>query len=168
MFVTADPAHRMRDTYGEEGWAMKLAGQMATETSITLTLDDRDEAVMLFGSRDQNLRLIRDALGVRLVARGDLVHIEGSEQQVDQADRVFQQLRAMLKTHGKLTQEDVRTVLAVVLHGEEMQGPQNVALAEGGRHVRPRTDGQARYVHAMRDNDLVICIGPAGTGKRSE
>jgi phosphate starvation-inducible PhoH-like protein len=138
---------------------------MATETSITLTLDDRDEAVMLFGSRDQNLRLIRDALGVRLVARGDLVHIEGNEQQVDQADRVFQQLRAMLKTHGKLTPEDVRTILAVVQHGEDMQGPQNVALAEGGRHVRPRTDGQARYVHSMRDNDLVICIGPAGTGK---
>jgi len=71
----------------------------------------------------------------------------------------------MLKTHGKLTPEDVRTILAVVQHGEEMQGPQNVALAEGGRHVRPRTDGQARYVHSMRDNDLVICIGPAGTGK---
>jgi phosphate starvation-inducible protein PhoH and related proteins len=138
---------------------------MATETSITLTLDDRDEAVMLFGSRDQNLRLIRDALGVRLVARGDLVHIEGNEQQVDQADRVFQQLRAMLKTHGKLSQEDVRTILAVVQGGQELEGPQTLATVEGGRHVRPRTDGQARYVHAMRDNDLVICVGPAGTGK---
>src|SRR5262249_61960779 len=78
---------------------------MATETSITLTLDDRDEAVMLFGSRDQNLRLIRDALGVRLVARGDLVHIDGNDVQVDQADRVFQQLRGMLKQHGKLSPE---------------------------------------------------------------
>src|SRR5262245_14483373 len=138
---------------------------MATETSITLTLDDRDEAVMLFGSRDQNLRLIRDALGVRLVARGDLVHVEGNEQQVDQADRVFQQLRAMLKTHGKLSQEDVRTILAVVQGGQELESPQTLAAVEGGRRVRPRTDGQARYVHAMRDNDLVICVGPAGTGK---
>jgi phosphate starvation-inducible PhoH-like protein len=135
------------------------------ETSITLTLDDRDEALLLFGSRDQNLRVIRDALGVRLIARGDLMHIEGSEQQVDQADRVFQQLRQMLRDQGKLTPEDVRTVLTVVQHGEDRQGPQNLAAIDGGRHVRPRTDGQARYVHAMHDNDLVLCIGPAGTGK---
>src|SRR5262249_9206964 len=138
---------------------------MATETSITLTLDDRDEALLLFGSRDQNLRLIRDALGVRLVARGDLIHVEGSEQQVDQADRAFQQLRAMLKTPGKLKPEAVRTVLAIVQGGGELQGSENLTAIDGGRHVRPRTDGQARYVHAMRDNDLVVCVGPAGTGK---
>ena len=99
------------------------------------------------------------------MARGDLIHVEGSEQQVDQADRAFQQLRAMLKTHGKLTPEDVRTVLAIVQGGGELQGSENLTAIDGGRHVRPRTDGQARYVHAMRDNDLVVCVGPAGTGK---
>jgi phosphate starvation-inducible PhoH-like protein len=138
---------------------------LPVETSITLTLDSRDEALLLFGSRDQNLRAIRDALGVRLIARGDLIHIEGSEEQVDQADRVFQQLRQMLGRTGRLTPEDVRTVLAVIQQGDDRQGPQNLAVIEGGRFVRPRTDGQARYVHAMRENDLVLCIGPAGTGK---
>lgn len=138
---------------------------MNTETSITLTLDDRDEALLLFGSRDQNLRMIRDALGVRLVARGDLIHIDGSETQVDQADRVFQQLRTLLKKQGALSQENVRTVLAVVQQNDDRQGTQTLAVIEGNRHVRPRTDGQAHYVHAMRDNDLVFAIGPAGTGK---
>jgi phosphate starvation-inducible PhoH-like protein len=138
---------------------------MAVETSVTLTLDDRDEALLLFGSRDQNLRAIRDALGVRLIARGDLIHIEGSEEQVDQADRVFQQLRQLLGQKGNLTPEDVRTVLTVIQQGDDREGPQNLAAIEGGRYVRPRTDGQARYVHAMRENDLVLCIGPAGTGK---
>jgi phosphate starvation-inducible PhoH-like protein len=138
---------------------------MPADTSITLTLDSRDEAVLLFGSRDQNLRLMRDVLGVKLVARGDIIHIEGSEEQVDQAERAFQQLRLMLKKQGSLTPENVRTVLTIVQAGGDREGPQNLAVVEGGRHVRPRTDGQARYVHAMKDNDLVLCVGPAGTGK---
>src|SRR5271170_6711073 len=99
---------------------------MNTETSLTLTLDNRDEALLLFGSRDQNLRLIRETLGVRLVARGDFVHVEGPPDKVDQAQRIFQQLRLLLKKQGKLTQETVREVLAVVQQPEELEGPQNL------------------------------------------
>jgi phosphate starvation-inducible PhoH-like protein len=136
-----------------------------SEATLSLTLENRDEAVSLFGSRDQHLRLVRDALGVRLIARGDTIQIEGSEDKVSEADRVFQQLRQMLRHQGKLSPEDVRTVLAVVQHGGERLGAQNLTPVEGGRYVRPRTDGQARYVRAMYDNDLTLCIGPAGTGK---
>lgn len=138
---------------------------MNNDASLTLTLDSRDEALNLLGSRDQHLRLIRDALKVRLVARGDLILIEGAAEQVDQAKRIFQQLRQMLRQQGSLSAENVREVLAVIAQGDDHEGQQNLAVIEGGRHVRPRTDGQARYVHAMRDNDLVMCIGPAGTGK---
>ncbi len=138
---------------------------MNGETSITLTLDSRDEAVALFGSRDQHLRLLREALGVRIVARGDVVHIEGSEIQVDQADRVFQQLRQMLKTQGSLSGENVRTVIAVITQSDDRQGPAALTVVHARTAVRPRTDGQARYVHAMKDNDVTFCIGPAGTGK---
>src|SRR5436190_1233228 len=129
-------------------------------TQLTLSLD-RDEALLLFGSRDQHLRIIKDALAVRIIARGDKLLIEGPEDQVNQAERAFQQLRELLARQGKLSIEDVRTVLSVVQHGAS----QNLTVIEGGRHVRPRTDGQARYVHAMRDNDVVLCVGPAGTGK---
>ena len=48
---------------------------MSQETSLTLTLENRDEALLLFGSRDQNLRMIRDALQVRIVARGDVLAV---------------------------------------------------------------------------------------------
>ena len=90
-----------------------------SDTSITLTLEDRDEALPLFGSRDQNLRAIREALGVKLIARGDTLQIEGSEAQTEQAERVFQQLRQMLRQSGKISPEDVRTVLDVVQHGND-------------------------------------------------
>jgi len=138
---------------------------MSSEATLTLTLDNRDEAVLLFGSRDQNLRLIRDALEVRLIARGNTIQVEGADNRVAEADRVFQQLRQMLRQQGKITPEDVRTVLAVVQEGDEELGQRPLTFVEGSRHVRPRTDGQARYVRAMRENDLTLCIGPGGTGK---
>jgi phosphate starvation-inducible PhoH-like protein len=134
-------------------------------SEATITLDSADEAVRLFGSRDQFLRLIRTSLGVRLIARGDTVQVSGTDEQVEQAERVFQQLRGMLAKQDKLTAEDVRTVLDVVQKGGDRVVEQASAVGDGGRFVRPRTDGQARYVRAMRDNDLTLCIGPAGTGK---
>lgn len=135
------------------------------DTTVTLTLNDRDEAVQLFGNRDQFLRLIRDALGVRIIARGETVQIDGAPAQVEQADRVFQQLRQLLQRQQPLTAENVRTVLAAAHKGEAGGGAQVLTALANNRHVRPRTDGQSRYIQAMKDNDVVFAIGPAGTGK---
>jgi phosphate starvation-inducible PhoH-like protein len=139
---------------------------------LTIQLDSRDEAVGLFGSRDRFLKEIRDALGVQLVARGDTILVKGSDDQLDQAQRVFTQLRQLLRHHGQLTTESVRTVLEVVQQGGdrlEAAAPAPEPGAKkaegGGRFVRPRTDGQGRYVRAMRENDMTLCVGPAGTGK---
>jgi phosphate starvation-inducible PhoH-like protein len=134
-------------------------------TETTINLENRDEALLLFGSRDQNLRAIREALGIRLIARGDELHLAGDEFQVSQAQRVFEQLRDMVRHQGRLTTEEVKGVLDVVVHGADQEGAQKLAPMDGGRHVRPRTDGQARYVRGMQENDLTFCIGPAGTGK---
>src|SRR5262249_37402742 len=137
-------------------------------SEATITLDSREEAILLFGSRDQHLREIRNALGVQqMVGRGDQILIRGGDDQLAVAQRVFAQLRQMLRDQGSLSAEDVKTVLEVVTQGGERLGPApGEKPAEGfSRYVRPRTDGQARYVRAMREHDLTICIGPAGTGK---
>jgi phosphate starvation-inducible PhoH-like protein len=133
----------------------------------TITLDSRDEAILLFGSRDQYLREIRTGLGMQqLVGRGDQVILKGSDEQLSQAERVFTQLRHLLRQQGSLSSEDVKTVLEVVTQGGERLGPPPDKPAEvGARYVRPRTDGQARYVRAMREHDLTLCVGPAGSGK---
>jgi phosphate starvation-inducible protein PhoH and related proteins len=137
------------------------------DTTLTMTLNDRDEAVQLFGQRDQFLRLIRDALGVRIIARGDIIQIDGEQPLVEQAERVFATLRQMLQRHQGLTSENVRTVLAMAQKGENGAAavPAPVTSMANNRSVRPRTDGQARYVEAMKNNDVVLAIGPAGTGK---
>jgi phosphate starvation-inducible PhoH-like protein len=136
-------------------------------SEATITLDSRDEALLLFGSRDQFLREIRTRLGMQqLVGRGDQILLKGSEEQLSLATRVFEQLRQLLRQQGQLSSEDVKTVLEVVTQGgEPIALPSDKPAESGSRYVRPRTDGQARYVRAMREHDLTICIGPAGTGK---
>jgi phosphate starvation-inducible PhoH-like protein len=134
-------------------------------TSLTIPLASRDEAVLLFGPRDAYLRMIKDTLSVRLVARGDTIQVDGEEDAVGKAERVFQQLRQQLRQQEQLTPEEVRTVLEIVQHGHERTSPQNLTVQNAGRFIRPRTDGQARYVQAMRDSDVTLCVGPAGTGK---
>lgn len=130
----------------------------------TIILDNRDEALLLYGQRDAYLRMVRDALGVRIVARGDTLQIEGPPESVDQADRIFQQLRQQLKTHGALQPEDVRTIVTVI-QSSGNHAPTALGLRDQTKGLRPRTDGQGRYVAAMKENDVVMCIGPAGTGK---
>jgi phosphate starvation-inducible PhoH-like protein len=138
-----------------------------TMSEATITLDSREEAILLFGSRDTYLKEIRQALGMQqLLGRGDQVLLKGSDEQLALAERVFGQLRHMLRQQGSLSGEDVKTVLEVVTQGGDRLGPQGDKPAEaGGRYLRPRTDGQARYVRAMREHDLTLCVGPAGTGK---
>ncbi len=136
-------------------------------SETTITLDSRDEAILLFGSRDQYLREIRTALGMQqLVGRGDQLMLKGSDEQLAQAQRIFTQLRHLLRQQGSLSAEDVKTVLEVVTsNGERIGQTSEKADTGGSRFVRPRTDGQARYVRAMREHDLTLCVGPAGCGK---
>lgn len=138
-------------------------------SETTIQLDSRDEAILLFGSRDHFLKEVRTALGMQqLTGRGDQILLRGTDDQVANAQRVFAQLRAMLRRQGSLTAEDVKTVLEVITQGGQPIAPGGDKPADapsGSRYVRPRTDGQSRYVKAMREHDLTICVGPAGSGK---
>ena len=140
---------------------------MNDETSVTLTLADRDEAIHLFGHHDHNLRMIKDAFPeLKIIARGDTIQIGGPAAQVERAERVFGQLRQTLQQQEILSPEMVRTAVAAA--GQAAAPDQPVAplpAMAGSRSVRPRTPGQSRYMSAMRENDLVFAIGPAGTGK---
>ncbi|MBY0232359.1 MAG: PhoH family protein [Gemmataceae bacterium] len=144
--------------------------QVVPMSEKTIVLDSRDEATLLFGSRDQHLREVRQHLGIKdLVGRGDQVILKGTDDQLGQAERVFAQLRSLLRQQGSLSAEDVKSVLEVVTHGSEpLAAPGPVGKpgdASGSRYVRPRTDGQARYAKAMREHDCTLCVGPAGSGK---
>jgi phosphate starvation-inducible protein PhoH and related proteins len=145
---------------------IEIGIEMSEPVQRSLTLDSREEAVILFGPRDSYLKSMRDAIGAKIVSRGDFIQIEGNEDQVTQTERAIKELRSMLRKSGKLTGEDIKVVLEVVTNvAGPNPGNTNLAASDGGKFTRPRTDGQGRYVTAMKQNDVVICVGPAGTGK---
>jgi phosphate starvation-inducible PhoH-like protein len=118
----------------------------------------------LFGACDQHLRIIRDALGVSISEREGRISVEGEEQAVACATEVLEQLRAQVQRHATLAPDDVTRALAEVRRGQAFSSTSPIEVFTG-RQIRPRTPGQARYVEAMTDGDLVFCAGPAGTGK---
>ncbi|MDZ4820177.1 MAG: PhoH family protein [Planctomycetota bacterium] len=126
---------------------------------------DSKTLLALFGPRDQYLRKIRAALGVVISARDDRIQIEGEPAAVAQATSVIEQLTAIAHRHGEISPHDVAKVLSGVTGQPLADQHAPIDGLSAGRMVKPRTAGQAEYVQAITDNDLVFCIGPAGTGK---
>ena len=132
---------------------------------VTIALDSHDEELAVFGSRDQYLRQVRDALGVKVVARHGEVRVEGDSDRVEQARKVFEELRAQFRQNKTTTGGDVADLIDAIMRSSDPDRPENIEIREGNRSVRPRTDGQSRYMKSLKDHELVFCIGPAGTGK---
>ncbi|HEY1188005.1 MAG TPA: PhoH family protein [Gemmata sp.] len=130
----------------------------------TLNIEDRDEAVILFGTRDQYLRALREAFSVKATYRNPDLRIEGTLEGVEQFDRALQQVRQVARKRGKLEERDVTSIIEVIKGGTG-RGTSPLAATEVGRNLRTRTDGQGRYVQALQNHDAVICVGPAGSGK---
>ncbi len=131
----------------------------------TLSVVSSKTLLALFGAFDQHLRRIRNALGVSVTVYDDQIHVEGPEAAVAQATEVLEQLQICANRQGELLPDDVTRVLAAVRGGQSSPEPTSIDVFRVGRQIRPRTAGQAAYLEAIRRNDIVLCCGPAGTGK---
>jgi len=162
---------RPRFSYSKDVWetqscrgASARAPSWILMSEATISVVSSRALLAIFGACDQHLRKIRDTLDVSISARDDRIHIAGDEEDVACATEVLEQLQSHVHQHGVLAPDDVARVLAGVTGGESSV-PCSPIRVFGGRQVRPRTPGQARYVAAMRENDIILCTGPAGTGK---
>jgi len=124
----------------------------------------------LFGTRDENLRLMEDKLGVRIDLRSDALHVEGPEDGVARVQRVFQDFEALRKQGINLHNGELNGMLKLVvadpattLKGLVDSGKQRSAGVK--RTVQPRSVNQRKYVEAIEKNDMTFGVGPAGTGK---
>jgi phosphate starvation-inducible PhoH-like protein len=133
-------------------------------SEATIPLADSSSLLALFGTRDQHLRKIRDSLGVSVAGRNDRIHIEGPDEAVAKATEVFEKIKEIVDRYGVVSPEEVSQMLGLVT-GQAAEDHPAIELQFAGKPVRPRTAGQSRYVAAIRDHDLVFCVGPAGTGK---
>jgi phosphate starvation-inducible PhoH-like protein len=134
-----------------------------TESDIPVV--SSKELLTLFGACDQHVRRIREALSVSISARDGQIHVQGEDRAVASATQVLEELQAQAQRHGDVAPDDVSRVLAGVQQGESTAPPRPLTVFTSGRQVRARTQGQARYIEAIAQHDVVLCHGPAGTGK---
>ena len=133
-------------------------------SETTISVVSSKALLVLFGACDQHLRTIRDALGVSISAHDGRIHVKGDEPAVACATEVLELLKAQANRCGVLAAEDVTRALREVREGQSYAEMPPIEVY-AGRQIRPRTPGQAKYVAAVRQNDLILCFGPAGTGK---
>ncbi len=123
----------------------------------------------LFGQLDGNLANIRKQYDVKIVSRDGNIKVIGDEPYVTEAAKSVEALLRMSGRGQPLSEQTVRYVTSMVADGIEKQleelGGDGICLTSSGKIVRPRTVGQKRYLDAIRDNTIVLGIGPAGTGK---
>ena len=131
----------------------------------TLSLVEPQLVLALFGARDQHLRVVRNALGVKITHRDGEVHVSGDEQAVSRATEVLEHLKSLVERRGIVTPDDVSEILAQVHGNGEAVLSKAIDVINAGRIVKPRSPGQANYIQAIRQHDITMSIGPAGSGK---
>ncbi len=123
----------------------------------------------LFGTRDENLRLLEDGLNINIDLRSDSIDLEGAPRDVARAEQVFADYDHLQRAGFTFNNGDLGSMLRVLL-----ADPRTTlrALAEAGRQrsfgrrtVQPKSVNQRRYLEAIESHDMVFGIGPAGTGK---
>lgn len=124
----------------------------------------------LFGTRDENLRLMEDRLNIRIDLRSDAVHVEGAPEGISKIEGIFTDFEHLRRSGVNLHNGELHGMLKLVVSDPDTTLR---SLAESGkqrsagikRMVQPRSINQRRYVEAIEQNDMVFGIGPAGTGK---
>lgn len=133
---------------------------------LTITLEDGAKRAALFGSADRHLRLIRGSLGVQISARDSSLKVSGNARAVGQAASIIEDLQRMLRNREYLTDEQVTESITYAQQSENRTGNgQQVEVYTRAANIQPRSEGQKAYLDAIRSNDLVFCVGPAGSGK---
>lgn len=134
-----------------------------------INVDRMEQAVSLFGSFDENIRLIEKEFSVNVISRGSEIKITGEAENVAKASRAINGLLTLVNKGEILSDQNVRYVLSLVNDGNEdklttMVGD-CICITSKGRPVKAKTLGQKKYIEAMKENTITLAAGPAGTGK---
>jgi len=128
------------------------------------------EPTALLGVADAHIKLIESAIPATIIARGEIIKIQGEEPDVGHAHEVLHEMMETLSGKGSLTVRDVQNLIALVTseNGSKKNGqaaPDYVIYYGRKGAISPKTEGQKAYVNIVQKNDVVFSIGPAGTGK---
>ena len=138
-------------------------------TERTIQVDRMENVISVFGSFDQNLRIIESELGVAVTDRDDQLKIQGEAEAVLYAEKAIEGLLSLAARGEPIDAQNVRYILKLVREGREDKIGELargvVCVTAKGRPVKPKTIGQTEYVEAIGKNTVTLGVGPAGTGK---
>lgn len=135
----------------------------------SITVDRLDQISDLFGNFDENIKSIENEFNIQVSQRGADLKVIGEQENVDKASRALNGLIKLLNRGEAVNGQSIGYVISLVNEGNEAKIDELtrdcVCITARGRPVKPKTLGQKQYVEAIRDNTIVLGIGPAGTGK---
>ncbi|MGG0716445.1 PhoH family protein [Robertmurraya massiliosenegalensis] len=138
-------------------------------TTIKVQLENPNEAVSLLGNSDANIKILEEELDVSVVTRGETVLVSGSEDHVELVSRIIEQLLYVVRKGISISGRDVIYAIQMAKKGQlnyfKDIYEEEITKNAKGKSIRVKTLGQQHYISAMKKNDLVFGIGPAGTGK---
>ena len=132
---------------------------------LSIDLGDTDAMAVLCGERDRNLRWMDARLGVKAHARGTILRVSGPGPAVERIQTLITTLRARIERGGIVDTDVMDRLLGRTQTSGHPSDTGGSDLGVLGRAVAARTANQRRYVDAMNKNDVVLGVGPAGTGK---
>ncbi len=135
----------------------------------TIEVERMEHVISVFGSFDQNLRIIETELGVKVLDRDDRIHILGEAEDVMYAEKAISSLLNLAAKGEQIEGQNVRYILKLVREGKESKiqelGSDVICITAKGKPIKPKTLGQRLYCDAISQNTVTLGIGPAGTGK---
>ena len=138
-------------------------------TERIIAVDRIENIINVFGSFDQNVRLIEDALGVTVTDRDSELRISGEAENVMLAEKAVNGLLSLAAKGESIDSQSVRYILGLVRDGKEAEigtlAEDVVCVTSKGKPVKAKTLGQRTYCEAIKHNTITLGIGPAGTGK---
>ena len=139
-------------------------------TEQTISLERLEETINVFGSFDENIRMIEHEMGVAVVSRDSMLKVTGEDPEgVLHAVKSIENLMTLASKGEAINEQNVRYVLQLVKEGKESQIVQLagdvICVTAKGKPIKAKTLGQKKYVEAIKNNVVTLGIGPAGTGK---
>ena len=135
----------------------------------TISIERIEDVIDIFGSFDENIKLIEHELDVSVVSRDDQLKISGEAENVLYAVKAVQGLLGLAGRKETITEQNVRYIINLVKAGNEEHindiARDVLCVTAKGKPIKPKTLGQKRYVDAIKKNTITLGIGPEGTGK---
>ena len=134
-----------------------------------IEVERMEHVISVFGSFDQNLRLIEEELEVKVIDRDNRIHICGEPEAVMHAEKAINGLLTLAAKGENIDAQNVRYILKLVREGRETKisdlAGDVICITAKGKPIKAKTLGQKNYCDSIRHNTITLGIGPAGTGK---